>query len=154
MLSVITARRADASALYSRWARAPVKHATFEDPRFELRGRLGSGGMGTVHRAFDRLHGREVALKVGHPIGDERDAARIGDEFALLTNLDHAGLVRVLDFGLTARERVAWLTSEIVSGPRLDVWAERQASSEGLVALAAELLETLAWLHARGLVHG
>ncbi len=108
--------------------------------------------MGTVHRAFDRLHGREVALKVGRPVGDERDAARIGEEFALLTNLDHAGLVRVLDFGLTAQE--AWLTSEIVSGPRLDVWAGRHASSESLVAMAAELLETLGWLHARGLVHG
>jgi len=125
---------------------------TFDDPRFELRGRLGSGGMGTVHRAFDRLHGREVALKVGRPIGGERDAARIGEEFALLTNLDHAGLVRVLDFGLGAT--AAWLTSDIVSGPRLDVWAGRGVSAEALVAMAAELLETLGWLHAHGLVHG
>jgi len=156
----------------------PLAQHAFDDPRFELRGRLGSGGMGTVHRAFDRLHGREVALKVGRPVlgesGGEPDAARIGEEFALLTNLDHAGLVRVLDFGLTARPdnpgsailakarspgsailaRTAWLTSEIVSGPRLDVWAGRAATADGLVAMAVELLETLGWLHARGLVHG
>ncbi len=146
----------------------------FDDPRFELRGRLGSGGMGTVHRAFDRLQGREVALKIGRPSlewggaprppdsaspsslrsgasGAGHDAARIGEEFAVLANLDHAGLVRVLDFGLTAQ--AAWLTSEIVSGPRLDVWAPR-ADAGALVAVVVELIETLAWLHARGLVHG
>ena len=44
--------------------------------RFEARGVLGRGGMSVVYRAFDRLHAREVALKVTAP-GQVEEGARL-----------------------------------------------------------------------------
>ncbi len=114
--------------------------------------------MGSVFRALDRLHDREVALKLGHPNADRPDAARIADEFALLSTIDHPNLVRVLDLG---RDNDRWwLTSELVAGPRLDTWVDRLDRQRPadlprlLTALIADLLDALAWLHAQSLVHG
>jgi hypothetical protein len=33
------------------------------EPRFELRGQLGEGAHGVVHRVLDRVRGHEVAIK-------------------------------------------------------------------------------------------
>ena len=152
-----TERRAVAAT--ERPAADAVREALLEHPRFELGVPLGAGGMGAVVRAWDRLHGREVALKVGHPRGDA-DMARIAEEFGLLCTLAHPNVVRVLDLGRVGARW--WLSSELVDGPRLDVWVERlvrdglgaEAVGERLTALVGELLAALGWLSAQGLVHG
>ena len=60
--------------------------------RFELRGTLGTGGAGVVHRAYDHDRGREVALKVlRHASG--RDLYRFKREFRALADLIHPNLV-------------------------------------------------------------
>ncbi len=46
--------------------------------RYELRGRLGAGGMGEVFRAWDRLEGREIALKRLLPIPSPSSAVSVG----------------------------------------------------------------------------
>src|SRR5207244_13385576 len=66
--------------------------------RYELRGRLGRGGMGTVWRALDRELGCEVALKVMNPVEPEPGAvARLRMEAKVLARLEHPGLVPVHD---------------------------------------------------------
>ena len=51
---------------------------------YRLQDRLGEGGMGVVHRAFDR-EGRPVAVKVLHPLGTDGVNAR--RRLARLANL-------------------------------------------------------------------
>ncbi|HNN95057.1 MAG TPA: AAA family ATPase [Pseudomonadota bacterium] len=46
--------------------------------RYELRGRLGAGGMGEVYRAWDRLEGREIALKRLLPTPRQSSAVSVG----------------------------------------------------------------------------
>src|SRR5579884_366516 len=70
--------------------------------RYELRGLLGAGAFGTVHRAFDPQLGREVALKVAY--ADPRDAAarqRFLREAEAAAGLRHPHIVPVYEAGET-----------------------------------------------------
>ncbi|PKN55393.1 MAG: hypothetical protein CVU56_21670, partial [Deltaproteobacteria bacterium HGW-Deltaproteobacteria-14] len=119
--------------------------------RFVPLGRLGAGGMGEVLRVHDRLLDRAVALKLV-PAGRSADGARLAAEFAVLSQLDHPGVVRVHEVG-QAPGGAAWMSSELVTGQRLDHWLADTAP-DAIAPLAADLLATLAFLHGRGLVHG
>lgn len=75
---------------------------TAQGRRYEILSVLGSGGFGTVYRAeqlSDLGLRREVALKVLHAAGPESEEAarRLRDEARILSNLHHAGIVRVED---------------------------------------------------------
>src|SRR5262249_30753092 len=91
--------------------------------RYQIRGLLGSGGMGHVFEAFDPDLGRTVALKLIRadsrgpsssartpPLREAQGAAR----------LSHPNVVTVSDVG-TARDQV-FLAMELVKGPALGSW--------------------------------
>jgi class 3 adenylate cyclase len=60
--------------------------------RYELKERRGAGAQGTVWRAFDQQHDRDVALKI-RPVGNEDDRQALLTEARTLLNLrPHAGL--------------------------------------------------------------
>ncbi len=63
--------------------------------RYELRGRIGAGGLADVYAAWDPLEEREVALKILRDPGrDDPHVRRFLREGRLLTNLDHPRLPR------------------------------------------------------------
>ncbi len=88
--------------------------------KYELRGRVGRGGMGTVWRAFDRELGREVALKVlSGPEPRPGGEARLRTEAQVLARLEHPGLVPVHDLGTLPDGRLFY-AMKLVRGRRLD----------------------------------
>ena len=64
--------------------------------RFELRQKLGEGGMGVVYRAWDRTLGKEVALKRMLEIGATQ-AQRLKSEFRARSALQHKNLVQLFE---------------------------------------------------------
>ncbi len=66
--------------------------------RFEVRGRLGSGGMGTVYLAHDPKLDREVALKVMRRDQDDR-TDRLLREARALASLNHPYVVTIYEVG-------------------------------------------------------
>ncbi|WP_437316365.1 protein kinase domain-containing protein [Sorangium sp. So ce385] len=120
---------------------------------------LGTGGMGSVllGRAAD---GSQVALKVLHPelnaIAEVRK--RFLREGFIGNSLGGAdavpGVVRVLGSG-ESPEGLAYLTMEVLQGETLfDRMARTGTMPPGeVLALADQVLETLAIAHARGVVH-
>ncbi|MGE0708931.1 MAG: protein kinase [Planctomycetota bacterium] len=120
--------------------------------RYEVRGQLGQGGMGTVLLAWDPALGREVALKLLLAPDDEAARRRFEIETAALVRLRHANLVRCHSAG--EHEGRPFLVLDRVEGSTL---AERLRAGPLPPAEAAALAETLAdalaHAHAQGVLH-
>ena len=102
--------------------------------RFEIRGQLGKGGMGTVYRAWDPDLGRELALKVLHGLDvDHKRLARFEREGVIAAQLQHPGIVRIHSTG--EANGLLYLTYELVEGGRAHRWA--RANYENLALLAS-----------------
>ncbi|HTJ44453.1 MAG TPA: ATP-binding protein [Kofleriaceae bacterium] len=115
--------------------------------RYKLIERIGAGGLGVVHRALDRATGQEVAMKI---MPRPRGGTNLRDEFVALARLRHKNIVAVLDYGLTDAGH-EYFTMELVMGPQLAQAAPR--GSPALFALMDGVLDALAFVHARGMVH-
>ncbi len=87
--------------------------------RYELRARIGVGGMATVWGALDRRLGREVAVKVLSEAlaSDERVRLRFEHEARHIASLAHPNIVVVHDFG-TEGDR-PFIVMELVKGKTL-----------------------------------
>jgi serine/threonine protein kinase/tetratricopeptide (TPR) repeat protein len=129
-----------------------VPDALAADPRWEIVGELGAGGMGTVYEAIDRRTGERVALKLLGDLG--AGLLRFKNEFRLAARLSHPSLVTLYE--LVQAGDVAWFTMELVDGVELRHWVRGR---EGICDLArlyralAQLLDALACLGDAGVVH-
>ena len=67
---------------------------------YQIRDRLGAGGMGTVYRATDTRLGRDVAIKVLPPrLADDPEAlARFQREARMLAALNHPSIATIHGF--------------------------------------------------------
>jgi hypothetical protein len=122
--------------------------------RYELTGRLGSGGMGTVFLGTSPA-GRMVAVKVMRPelADDEEFRGRFARQVAAARHADGMRTAPVVDADPDANP--PWLATGYIPGQPLDV---RVASRGRLSApevrdLAKALAEGLAAIHQCGLVH-
>ena len=144
-------------------------------PRYDVVGRLGEGGMGSVFLARDAVLGRSVALKLSHDVlgnftnqatdedeadlegalGRKRDRRRFRSEIRTLGSLNHDGIVRLLDVGRHAGrlfysmeylEGLSW--KALIERPLPDI-EEIRAS----VRLFGALLEALEHVHRARLLH-
>ncbi len=122
--------------------------------RYEVRGRLGAGGMGAVYRVFDRELGEEVALKVLQPehLGDPANLERFRREVRLARRITHPNVCRVFDLGEDAG--APFLTMELVDGRSLRALL---ANEPPVLERALDLLEQtargVAATHEQGIVH-
>jgi eukaryotic-like serine/threonine-protein kinase len=124
-----------------------------EGTRYELRGRVGRGGMGTIWRAFDRELGREIALKVMNgPDPRQGGIARLRTEAQVLARLEHPGLVPVHDIGWLPDGRLFY-AMKLVRGRRLDEHARDVPSLAGRLRLLEKICEAVAFAHAHGVIH-
>jgi len=111
---------------------------------------LGSGGSGSVWLAHDETAGRDVALKIIAKEG--RAAPRAEREATAATRLNHPHCLRA--YGLEADDKHLYIPYEYVPGNTLrHALRAGELNDEGAVEAAAQILEGLAFAHARGIVH-
>src|SRR5581483_2036238 len=85
---------------------------------------LGAGGMGEVWLAerTDGAFAKQVAIKfLRHDASHLRE--RFAQERQVLARLEHPGVARLIDAGVTAGQ--PYLVTEFVDGLPLDAWCER-----------------------------
>jgi tetratricopeptide (TPR) repeat protein len=115
--------------------------------RYVLESVLGAGRGGRVFAAVDVRSGRRVAVKLLiRSTSDEPDLERGG-----LRSMQHPHLVRVLDAGVHAGQD--FVVTELAAGGSLAA-VDKPLSPEALLALASQMLDGLATLHAHGVLHG
>ncbi|MFT3712759.1 MAG: serine/threonine-protein kinase [Archangium sp.] len=123
--------------------------------RFRVVRLLGRGGMGFVYLAEQVSLGRQVALKVlrNDLTLTPGFAERFRREALLLSSIEHAAVVRIIDYGSEGDAPV--LVMEYVEGETLESILEREAplSIERCERLLMQLAQGLAAIHAKGIVH-
>jgi serine/threonine protein kinase len=87
--------------------------------RFEVLSRLGAGGMGTVHEAYDRVRAERVAIKTFHGL-DPFKLYCLKNEFRSLADVVHPNLVSLYELVNHGHEWM--LVMERVDGVTLDRW--------------------------------
>jgi predicted ATPase/tRNA A-37 threonylcarbamoyl transferase component Bud32 len=124
--------------------------------RFRLEDLLGTGGMGSVYRAFDTELRRPVALKVMRPelLADATARARFTNEAQATARLHHPNIVVVYDYGIDPAAG-AFIAMEYLDGvPLRDELRRRGRLEPGeAVALAREIGSALGAAHDAGVVH-
>ncbi len=124
--------------------------------RYEVLGSLGEGGMGAAFHARDRETGRDVVVKIPSIalIGDPGTFSRYQRELEIGRRLAHPRLQNLIDSG-QLRGGAPYMVLEYHQGRSLrEILAERAPLPvDETVALAAQLAETLEFVHERGVVH-
>ncbi|HEX2619749.1 MAG TPA: tetratricopeptide repeat protein [Phototrophicaceae bacterium] len=130
--------------------------------RYRLRDKLGEGGMGAVYRADDRLTGQIVALKRVTISGDQLQFSSktpqqdfrlsLAQEFRTLAGLRHPHIVSVLDYGFD-EDRQPYFTMQLIEEAQSLTEYAATLNIAGKVRVLSEMLEALAYLHRRGIIH-
>src|SRR5215217_7937406 len=126
------------------------------DKRYELRGRVGSGGMGRVYLAHDEVLDRDVALKLlkSRYAANEELVERFRREAKSAASLSHPHIVPVFDWGETGNGTYYIAMEHLSGGTLRDLIASgRMLSPRTVVEVALQIAEALEAAHARGVVH-
>ncbi len=130
--------------------------------RYILYEPLGSGGMGAVYRAGDRLTGQNVALKrvlvPGERLmfasfsGSSSLTLALAQEFKVLASLRHPNIISVLDYGFD-EFRQPYFTMELLENTQtlVDFGQDRPLAFQ--INLLLQMLQALVYLHRRGVLH-
>jgi eukaryotic-like serine/threonine-protein kinase len=116
---------------------------------------IGCGGMGVVYEAErdDGQFRRRVAIKVLRAGDDLELRQRVVAERQILAALDHPGIARLLDGGVTADGR-PYLVMELIEGLPLDVFCDRMGLTvPERLRLFVDVTRAVAYAHRNLIVH-
>ena len=131
--------------------------------RYEIRERLGRGGMATVYKGWDTNLERWVAVKVLHEhlLDDGDFRQRFEREAKLVANLSHPNIVQMYDFNILKQgaNTVCYMVMQYVPGVTLrhEMEERREAKKNFSLQEIYRILHgvgaALSYAHKRGMVH-
>ncbi len=132
------------------------------EARFEDQGELARGGMGSVHRVFDRTILRTVAVKRLHEAARALPGAtaRFLEEAQITGQLDHPNIVPVHDVEVDERGAPVAFSMKLVRGKTLKALTEEAhvegpsgADLEAFARVLVKVCEAVSFAHSRGVIH-
>src|SRR5262249_11425453 len=122
--------------------------------RYEIRAKIGEGGMGEVYRAFDAKINREVAIKV-LPLALSSDpdrVARFEQEAQAAGALNHPNILAIHDVDI--HDNAIFVVSELLEGEELrDRLDHGQIPLRRVIDYAQQIVSGLSAAHEKGIVH-
>ena len=122
--------------------------------RYEIRSKLGAGGMGEVYRARDTEIGRDVAVKVlpSSFSEDKERLQRFEQEACAAGALNHPNILSIYDVG--KHDGSAYVVSELLEGETLrSRIAGTPLGQRRAIDYALQLAHGLAAAHEKGIIH-
>jgi serine/threonine protein kinase len=122
--------------------------------RYEIRAKLGEGGMGEVYRARDEKLNRDVAIKV-LPVAFSQDVERLlrfEQEAQAAGALNHPNILSVYD--VDTHEGAPYVVSELLEGETLrELIGVTALSPRKAIEYAVQIAHGLAAAHEKGIIH-
>jgi serine/threonine protein kinase len=120
--------------------------------KYEITGKIGSGGFGAVYRGRDPYIKRTVAIKTCQ-LNDEEIKSRFFREAELAGNLHHRHITTIYDFGV--ENGIPFIVQEFLSGEDLDKKIKRgdPVPMYRKVEILAAITDGLAYAHSAGIIH-
>src|SRR3989454_8651576 len=121
---------------------------------YEIKSRLGAGGMGEVYLAEDMRLGRRVAIKIlpAETISDEHARKRLVREARAAASLDHPHICSVYEVG--EADGRSFIAMQYLEGESLDARIKRKPLDlKESLAIASQITDALAEAHSHGIVH-
>ncbi len=122
---------------------------------YRLESLLGQGGMGMVYRAFSEELDRHVAVKVLHE-RYKRDVGairRFQHESRIKSSLQHPGVAPVYGTGVFPDGRPFYAMKLLEGKTLAKMIASDDGDSNDLLSVAAQVCQTMAYAHSRGIIH-
>jgi serine/threonine protein kinase len=122
--------------------------------RYRLASQLGHGGMATVYLARDLKHGRDVAVKVLHPVvASALGADLFLREIEIVAQLHHPHIVPLFDSGEADGSLYYVMPYEEGSTLRRRLVQDGLLPLEDVVLILRDIADALAHAHSHGVVH-
>ena len=122
---------------------------------FELKEKIGSGGMASVYLAVQKSLQRPVVLKVLYPhlAEDEKLVQRFEREARAAAMMRHENIIQVIDCG--RQDDVAYICMEFVEGMDLKKWLEAHGTPpiEMALLMLRDLCRGLEHAHGHRIIH-
>ena len=122
--------------------------------RYEIRSKLGEGGMGQVYLAEDTQLARRVAIKLLPPeaISDEHARKRLVREARAAARLDHPNICSIYEVG--EADGRSFIAMQYIEGETLDLRLKRKpVELKETLIITSQIADALMEAHTHGIIH-
>ncbi len=125
------------------------------DDRYKIKASIGHGGMSDVFEGYDIVMKRAVAFKIlnEESVLNPQNLTRFENEARIAASLFHPNIVRIYDYGYY--EGAPYIVNELQKGQTLKdaLTFKRFFSLPEACQIMIQVLEGLAYIHSKGIIH-
>lgn len=132
--------------------------------RYRYIAKVGSGGMGVVHKVFDQKLNRPVAMKILREglANSSKAVERFFREARIAATLSHRNIVNIFDYNINQQTHCSFISMEYVEGVNLREMFEEQFNDQNRAFLErikealfymSQICDALQITHSKGIIH-